>query len=75
MEDSALKSLIVGRLGSAITGVVAILALFGVDISSEDVENIRNLGDLVTNNSFAMVSVISMVISTAQALFSKYKKR
>ena len=75
MEDSALKSLIVGRLGSAITGVVAILALFGVNISADDVENVRDLGDLVTNNSFAMVSAISMVISTAQALFSKYKKR
>jgi len=73
--DSTLKSLMVGRLGSAITGIVALLAVFGTVVSPADVQTATgNLTDIL-NNGYGLIAAISMAVSTGQALYSKYKKR
>ena len=73
--DSALKSLIVGRLGSAITGIVAVLALMGVNISADDVTSAHNVLSTILNSGWGLVSAFSIAVSTLQALWSKYKTR
>ena len=73
--DSALKSLLIGRLGSAVTGVVALLALAGVQISPDDVTSAHNALTTVLNSGWGLFSAISAVVSIGQAMVSKYKKR
>lgn len=75
MEDSNIKSLLIGRLGSAVTTIVAALALFGVEITPDDVTTITNLIEQLIHDGWGLSSLGLLVVSTFQGLYSKYKPR
>jgi hypothetical protein len=75
MEDSNLKSLLIGRLGSAITGGVALLAMFGTVVSPADVATIGESGRAIIDSGMGLFSAIMGAVSVTQVLISRYKKR
>lgn len=75
-NDTPLVQLLIGRWGSAITGLASlVVVLFGTQITGADQTTITDAGSEVIRSGHSLYAAGLALISVVQALISRYKKR